>query len=173
MAEIYERCQKVMIYLHRAPRNVKHSHQSIALNTGIALASVSKTIYQDYPECFTKDLIFGGTTLSGIFPGGIEFDLEPPKEATNRVVPKFKGEFIDSAAIALRKYLTEEGYIAVVHYPLNRPRDAEYWRIYNIGKFVQILMQIKASPNPRKKIGELIEKPDDSKFIQALLKEIK
>lgn len=162
----FERCQVIMRYLHNEPKTKKHTQQTIAMNTGIPFSSVRKCINVDFPSVFMPDRFTGGYTLSGEWPGGYEFDLEPP---VVKGAAKFQSKFIDQAAVDLTEFLSPKGQELLRSVGKN---SDDYWRIYNTAQLMTVLLKIKVSRDPHKRAGELIEKPNESQALQAILKSL-
>lgn len=154
----YERVQAIMRYLHKASNIQRHTIMSIAKDTNIPFSSVRKTINDDWPVCFATDPITGGICLSGIYPGDREFDLEPPKVNDGKMPEKY----YEAGKANIKSFLAPEA-LMLLEKILGKETNstADYYKIWNTIKAIEIMMKIARSKD-REKAKALLVAPKDS-----------
>jgi hypothetical protein len=149
--------------------NIVYNADMIANALQIPSASVRRTLYNDYPECFIRNRVTGIMTSSK-WPDGIPFDPEP-REDTNREKPLNSKYLVDRLSLFLTETQTSQlaSWIdgkkdgsPVVPLSLRKDTPQEWWDLYNAAKTTLILLKTIRSKTPSATFNRQVSDTDNT-----------
>lgn len=154
-----ERVEAIMRYLHEHVSE-RNTIDHLAKSLDIPFATMSKTLRVDYPECFTRDSTDRRViTLTGIWPDSRAFDLEPRESASGELV-KLKALHMRDIDTDLVSEKLTNLFIESAKNPITTGKPShEYYQALNTMRYMEMMLRVLRSPEPRKKLAELVDDP--------------
>jgi len=156
-----ERVEAVMVYLHNH-KYERNTADHLAKQLDIPIATLRKTLTQDYPECFDRDSHDRRViTLNQlVWPDGRPFDLEPGPQSGEQ---QFRAEHLNDSALSL---FSDEAQIMLRDWAVqgiagNKRAPKEYYTLMNTVNLMSVLLRVLRSTSPNKRLKELVDKPDE------------